>query len=90
MNKEIKMVTLNRIKLCLLRIFEAEDDDYPDNRIVRANNKALDHYLKDYSKEQQEELLRLIRWSNDNCYVELEKAGWKVIRGVKINGFKRI
>lgn len=51
MNKEIKMVTLNRIKLCQLRIFEAQDDDYPDNRIVGANMRALNHYLKDYSKE---------------------------------------
>ena len=36
---------------------------------------------KDYSKEQQYELLNLIRWDNDNCVSELEKAGWKVIRG---------
>lgn len=83
MNKEIEMVTLNRIKLCLLRIFEAQDDDYPDNRIYGANMRALNHYLKDYSKEQQEELFKLIRWSNDNCCAELEKAGWKVIRGKK-------
>lgn len=80
MNKEIKMVTLNRIKCCLLKIFEAEDDDIPNHKIIGANNRAIDHYLKDYSKEQQEELFKLIRWSNDNCCAELEKAGWKVLK----------
>ncbi len=83
MNKEISMKTLNQVKLCLLKIFEAEDDDIPNHKIIGANNRAIDHYLKDYSKEQQEELFKHIRWSNDNCYAELEKAGWKVIRGKK-------
>lgn len=81
MDKTIQMKILNRVKMCLLRIFEAEDDDIPDRKIIGANNKALDHYLKDYSKEQQYELLNLIRWDNDNCVSELEKAGWKVVRG---------
>lgn len=80
MSKEIRMITLNRIKDCLLRIFEAEDDDIPNLKIIRANNRALDHYLKDYSKEQQEELLKLIRWTNDDCCAELEKHGWKIIK----------
>jgi len=81
MNKTIQMKILNRVKMCLLRIFEAEDDDIPDRKIIGANNRALDHYLKDYSKEQQYELLNLIRWDNDNCVKELEEADWKVVRG---------
>lgn len=80
MSKEIRMITLNRIKYCLLRIFEAEDDDIPNLKIIEANNRALDHYLKSYSETEKDELLRLIRWTNDNCCTELEKAGWKVIR----------
>ena len=80
MKKEIQMITLNRIKDCLLRIFEAEDDDIVNNKIVAANVRSIMHYLKDYSKEQQEELLKLIRWTNDNCCSELEKNGWKVIK----------
>lgn len=80
MEKEISIHTINIIKMCLLRIFEAEDEDYPNRKIIGANNRALDHYLKDYSKEQQYELLNLIRWENDNCVKELEKAGWKIIR----------
>lgn len=80
MNKEIRMITLNRIKDCLLRIFEAEDDDIPNLKIIGANNRALDHYLKDYSEHEKEELLKLIRWTNDDCCSELEKHEWKVIR----------
>ena len=44
MNKEISMKILNQVKLCLLRIFEAEDDDIPNHKIIGANNRALDHY----------------------------------------------
>lgn len=80
MSKEIRMVILNRIKRCKCRIYDTEDDDIPNLKIIAANNRALDHYLKGYSKEQQEELLKLIRWTNDNCCSELEKSGWKVIR----------
>ncbi len=81
MNKEIKMVTINKIKCCLLKIFEAEDDDIPNHKIIGANNRAIMHYLKDYSKEQQEELLRLIKWANDNCCTDLEKNGWTILKG---------
>lgn len=80
MKKEIRMVTLNRIKDCLLRIFEAEDDDIPNLKIIGANNRALDHYLKDYSETEKDELLRLIRWTNDDNASELEKHDWRVIR----------
>ena len=80
MSKEIRMITLNRIKDCLLRIFEAEDDDNVNNKIVAANIRSIMHYLKGYSKEQQEELLRLIRWTNDNCCLELEKNGWTILK----------
>ena len=80
MNKEISIRTINNIKECLYRIFEAEDDDYPNRRVVAANQEAIRYYLKDYSKEQQYELLNLIRWDNDNCVSNLEKYGWKIIR----------
>lgn len=81
MNKEITIRIVNIIKMCLLKIYQAEDEDYPNRRVVAANNRAIDHYLKDYSKEQQYELLNIIRWHNDNCVKELEKTGWKVIKG---------
>ncbi len=80
MNKEIKMITLNKIKECLYRIFDAEDEDYPNRRVVAANERAIEHYLKDYSEEQKRELLSIIQWHNDNCVKGLEKAGWEIIK----------
>lgn len=83
--KIISMHKINKIKGCKLRIFEAEDDDYPDRRIVRANERAIDHYLKYYSEEEKQELLKTIRWTNDDCATELLKLGWTVTRSVEKN-----
>ncbi len=83
MSKEIRMVILNRIKRCKCRIYDAEDDDIPNYKIIGANNRALDHYLKGYSEHEKDELLRHIRWFSDDCTSELEKHGWKVIREEK-------
>ena len=89
--KEITMLKLNKIKKCLWRIFEAEDnatsengtiifDDYHDYLSYHANNRALNHYLKGYTKDEADELLNNIKWQNDNCVEVLEKLGWKIIR----------
>ena len=78
--KTISMFKINKIKGCQLRIFEAEDDDYPDRRIVNANERAIDHYLEDYSEEEKQELLKTIRWTYDDCASELVKLGWTVTR----------
>lgn len=83
--KIISMHKINKIKGCKLRIFEAEDDDYPDKRIVNANERAIDHYLEGYSKEEKQELLKNIRWTNDDCTKELLKLGWIVTRSVDEN-----
>lgn len=88
--KQITTIKLNKIKKCLLRIYELEDnataengiimfDDYHDYLSYHANNRALDHYLKDYSQEEKMELLKNIKWQNDNCVEDLGKLGWKII-----------
>lgn len=81
--KEVKIITINKIKMCLFRIFEAEDDSEPDYKIIRANNAAITRLLKPYqfSAEETLELFKIVNWTNDNCVKELEKLGWKVIRG---------
>ena len=78
--KIISMFKINKIKGCQLRIFEAEDDDYPDRRKVSSNERAIDHYLEDYSEEEKQELLKAIRWTYDDCASELVKLGWTVTR----------
>ena len=79
--KIIKMSVLSKIKKCKLRIFEAEDDDIPNMRIVRRNERIIDDLIKDYTKEEQEELWENIKWHNDDCTSKLEQLGWKVIKG---------
>lgn len=84
MEKEISIHTINRVQMCLYRIFDAKDEDCPNRRVIAANERAIGHYLKDYSEEQQKELLKIIdvdfNWRDDgsNCISELEKLGWKI------------
>ena len=82
--KEVKMITINKIKTCLLKIFE-EDDGHPNYEIIRANNAAITRLLKPYhfTQEEKSQLLRIVNWTNDNCVEALEELGWKVIRGKK-------
>lgn len=70
-------------KLAFDRLFDAEDDDIPNRRIVKANERVIDNYLKDYSIEEQRELLSVINWTNDNCTKNLEELGWVVERGIR-------
>ena len=80
--KEIKMITINKIKKCLLKIFEEEDDGQPNSKIIRANWGAITRLLKPYqfTQEEEQELLRVVNWTNDNCVGALEDLGWKVLR----------
>ena len=74
------MSVLNKIKICKLRIFEAEDDDIPNMRKVRRNERVIDNLIKDYSQEEQDELRKSIRWNNDICCYILEQLGWEIIK----------
>lgn len=88
MNKIIHMYYINKIKTCKLNIFEAEDDDYPDLKTVRANERAIEHYLDKAGindNKLREELLYNIRWTNDNCVDTLIKLGWTIEYGNFLN-----
>lgn len=84
MNKKLHIFYINKIKTCLLRIFEAEDDEFPNRKIVSANEKAIDKYLNQagiFDEKLRKELLENISWTNDNCKERLEKLGWEVVIG---------
>lgn len=84
MNKQIHIYYINKIKNCLLKIFDAEDDEIPNRRIVVANENAIDKYLNKagiINKELRQELLSNITWSNDKCKEKLEGLGWKILTG---------
>lgn len=79
MAKTITIWTINQIKKCTLRIFDAEDDDIPNKRIISANERAIDNYLKYKTKEEKRELLSVINWTNDNCISKLTSLGWTIL-----------
>ena len=83
MNKIIHIYYINKIKMCMLNIFDAEDDDYPNIKKVKANERAIERWLNKadiFDKNLRQELLENINWTNDNCVKTLEKLGWKVCR----------
>lgn len=84
--KEIEMITINKLKKYELNIFEAEDDDVPNYRKIRRNEREIEKLIKRYSDEEINELLRLVKWTNDNCVETLEQNGWIVHRRIKIGG----
>lgn len=87
MNKQIHIYYINKIKDCLLKIHDAEDDEIPNRRIVATNKNAIDKYLNKagiINKELRQELLVNITWSNDNCKEKLEELGWKILTGREV------
>ena len=78
--KEIELITINKLKKYELNIFEAEDDDVPNYRKIRRNEREIEKLIKRYSDEEINELLRLVRWTNNNCVEALERNGWIVHR----------
>lgn len=89
MSKTIHMYYINKIKDCTYRIFEQEDDDFPNGRIIKRNYRAIEQWLDKAGitdEKLRSELLHNIYWTCDNCKERLEKLGWKVIIG---KGYKR-
>ncbi len=83
-NKRIHIYYINKIKDCKLRIFEAEDEDIVDYRIVARNERAIEQWLdkaKIANKALRYELVENIRWTNDHCCEKLEKLMWRIERG---------
>ena len=43
--KQIKLYHIVKIQSATIKLFEAEDDDYPDGRAIKANERAIQHWL---------------------------------------------
>lgn len=65
---KIKLSLIVKIQRATVRLFEAQDDDYPDGRAVRANERAIQHHLNKITddKEKQREILDIIERENWN------------------------
>lgn len=61
-NLEIKLKDIKRINKYLIEIFEEEDSSYPDYRIIRPKENAIDRILNKITKDdkQQKEILSII------------------------------
>ena len=84
MNKQIHIYYINKIKDLDRKIFEYEDDDYPNYRAVQTCERHIEKWL-DKAKITDKELRREIRsccvWHRDLCATLLESKGWKVLYG---------
>lgn len=91
MNKQIDIYYINKIKDCLMKLWDAEDNDVPNRRIIARNENAINKYLDKagiIDKELRGELLRNIVWCDNDCKGKLEKLGWKILTGEE--GVKRM
>ena len=80
--KIITTYQINKIANRMLSIFEEEENgDYCNWNAVRCHERAIEHWMKPYSKEEQRELYDNINWQH-TCEMDieiLEKLGWEVI-----------
>lgn len=84
MNKQIDIYYINKIKDCLMKLWDAENNDNPNRRIIARNENAINKYLDKagiIDKELRGELLRNIVWCDNDCKGKLEKLGWKILTG---------
>ena len=82
MNKQIHIYYIDKIKDCLMKLYDAEDNDNPNRRIIARNENAINKYLDEagiIDKELRGELLRNIVWCDNDCKGKLEKLGWKIL-----------
>ena len=82
MNKQIDIYYINKIEECLMKLWDAENDDVPNRRIIARNENAINKYLDKagiIDKELRGELLRNIVWCDNDCKGKLEKLGWKIL-----------
>ena len=82
MNKQIDIYYINKIEECLMKLWDAENNDVPNRRIIARNENAINKYLDKagiIDKELRGELLRNIVWCDNDCKGKLEKLGWKIL-----------
>ena len=80
-DKKIHIYYVNKIKMAMLRLFEAEEDE--DYQKIRSNNESIECWFNKSGvpSKYKYELLENIKWQNDDCAITLEKLGWKILRG---------
>lgn len=80
-----------KLQAATMRLFEALDDDYPDGRAVRANERAIQKWLDKITDnaDEQRQILDVIERGNWNMedrtfkpiFDKLRALGYKVVFG---------
>lgn len=82
--KQIHIYYINKIKNLDMKIFDYEDDEYPNYRAVQICERNIEKWL-DKAGITDEKLRREIRgccsWSNDACCKLLKSKGWEILVG---------
>lgn len=82
MKKEISISVINKIKYYQAKIFDEEDEDYPDLRKICIYIRTIDRTLDKagiVDKVLRDELCDTIGWYRDDNTKRLEERGWKII-----------
>lgn len=87
--KQINAYYIAKVQAATMRLFEALDEDYPDGRAVRANERAIQKWLDKMTddEDEQREILRVIERGNWNTedttfkpiFDELRKLGYEIV-----------
>lgn len=87
--KQINAYYIAKVQAATMRLFEALDEDYPDGRAVRANERAVQKWLGKITddEDEQREILRVIERGNWNAedatfkpiFDELRKSGYEIV-----------
>ena len=80
MEKEISINIINKVQKCIHKISIVKAGT--DYRVVAANERAINHYLRNYSYEQRLELLKIMFWytgyDNARGLKLLKEMGWQI------------
>ena len=82
--KKIHIYYVNKIKNLDYKIYEQEDNDYPNYIVVRSCERWKKHWLDKaniINDELRSEILSICLWHYDDAETRLQEKGWQIIRG---------
>ena len=65
-NKTIPLETIVKIQHLTIKLFEAQDDDYPDGRVIKVYERNIKHHLDKITnnESEQDKILQAIEQGN--------------------------
>lgn len=82
--KKIHIYYVNKIKYLDYKIYEQEDNDYPNYIVVKSCERWKRHWLYKANimdENLRNELLSICLWHCDDIEARLEANGWQILRG---------